>query len=262
MTYIQRKVIIPTIKGDEYMKINYKKIEKKAILPLDQYNLHKLLLAFVYDGKLPITKDHIHGGNQIDYKRWCNFGDKIERSQKELGKKFAIVLDSSISEGCIYGDIDVLKNLGYEEITLTEALEELPNLSTILGVTPNQTLEEKGILPVSSFAPHRITLDGLIRANNGGCLGIEEVLDLLTIVGYISDEHNRLYDLFGLVDTDYFNLKGYTYEEFSSSDNLKELISACKSNTGLIYHLINEPETIQIIETLDTNPVKRVAQKH
>ncbi|MDE6142017.1 MAG: hypothetical protein K2G03_05385 [Bacilli bacterium] len=239
------------------MKLNYNKIEKKAIKPLNQYNLQELLIAFVYDGKLPITKDHIHGKDQTKYKRWCNFGDKINRFQKELGEKFAIALDPSISEGCIYGDIDILKKLGYEEITLTEALEELPNMSTILGVTPNQTLEEQGLLPDSPFAPHHITLDGVIRANNSGCLASEEVIDLLTIAGYISESHNKLYDLFELTDNDYFTLKGYTYDEFASSDNLRELTEACKSNTGLIYDLINNPEIIQVIHNLDSNPVKK-----
>lgn len=244
------------------MKLNYNKIEKKAIKPLDHYNLQELLIAFIYDGKLPITKEHIHGGDPTNYKRWCNFGDKIRRSQKELGKNFAIALDPSISEGCVYGDIDVLKSAGYEEIALTDALEELPNMSTILGVTPDQTLEEKGLLPVSPFAPHRITLDGVIRANNDGCLSAEEVIDILKLSGYITDEHNRLYDLFNLTDHDYFRLKGYTYDGFSSSDNLRELIEACESNTGLIYHLINEPERIQIIHTLDGEPTKRIAQMH
>lgn len=246
----------------KYMKINYNKIVKKAIMPLDHYNLRELLIAFVYDGKLPITKEHIHGGNQTNYKRWCNFGDKVENSQRQLGKNFAIALDPEISEGCVYGDIEVLKGLGYEPITLTEALEELPNMSTILGVTPNQTLEEQGLLPINPFSPHRITLDGVIRANNDGCLDIEEVLDLMTITGYISEEHNKLYDLFGLSEDDYFSLNGYTYEGFSNNNNLSELMEACKNNTGLIYHLINEPERIQIIHNLDGDPVKRIAQMH
>lgn len=76
-----------------------------------------------------------------------SFLDKVRTQQHDLGSSFAIAIDPSVSEGCVYGDIKSLKELGYEEISLTDALEELPNMSKILGVTPNETLEEKDYFP-------------------------------------------------------------------------------------------------------------------
>lgn len=210
---------------------------------------------------MPITKEHIHSDDKTAYKAWCNFLDKIRRSQHQLGKNFAIALDPSISEGCAYGDVEVLKSLGYEVISLTDALEELPNMSTILGVTPNETLEEKGILPQNTYSPHRVTLDGVIYSSIDGCLEVEEVIDLLTNVGFISDEHNGLYDLFGLSTDDFFTIKGRVYNGFSSDDNLKELMKVCEENIGLIYDLINKPEKIQKVETLDGDSIKRVPER-
>ncbi len=83
------------------MKINYEKIKGKAIRTLDEYNLHIMLLAFVDEGKLPITKEHINSDDEAAYNTWCKFVDKIRRRQHELGNRFAIVLDPSISEGCV-----------------------------------------------------------------------------------------------------------------------------------------------------------------
>lgn len=106
-------------------------------------------------------------------------------------------------------------------------------------------------MEVDHFSPHYVTLDGLIRAKNSGCISIEEVLSLLNKVGYITDEENKLYDLFGLSAEDCFKIKGYTYEGFSCADNFKELIEVCKDNTGLIYRLINNPEKIEKLNRLD-----------
>ena len=270
------------------MKINYEKIKGKAILPLDEYNLHIILLTFVFERKLPITEEQIYSDDLTAYNVWCKFLDKVRRRQHELGKNFAIALDSSISEGCVYGDIEDLKDLGYEAISVTEALDELPNMCKILGVTPNETLEEKGILPQNPFSPHRVTLDGIIRANNDGCPAAEEVIDILTNIGFISDGHNALnagyiegehddktvsdeekssvgrnglYELFGLSKGDFFTIKGKTYEGFSSDDNLKELLEACEENTGLIYDLINHPEKIQKAEVTNITAVKKVPER-
>lgn len=244
------------------MKINYEKIKGKAILPLDSYNLHEIIMSFVHNNKLNITYEEIHSDDKKAYDTWCHFLDKVRSKQHDLRRSFAIALDPSVSEGCVYGDIKILKELGYEEISLTDALEELPNMSQILGVTPNETLEEKGLLPISGFAPHRITLDGVIRCNNDGCPSAEEVLDILTNVKFITDEHNGLYDLFGLSEGDFFTIKGRIYEGFSSTDNLRELMAVCEDNTGLIYDLINNPEKIQVVESLDNNPTKRITAKN
>ncbi|MDE6292762.1 MAG: hypothetical protein K2L98_03690 [Bacilli bacterium] len=283
------------------MKINYEKIKGKAILPLDSYNLHEIVLAFIYDGKLPITKDYLSSDLSLSdtpiYNIWCTFNDRMKRSQLEIGENFAIAIDPSAALGCVYGDIESLKNLGYEAISITDALDEYPNMANILRVTPNQTLEECGILPQSPFAPHRITLDGVIRANNGEWLAAEEVIDLLTNAGFISNgdnalnagyidsEHkeaetndaqdesngidadkvkrryNGLYDLFGLSSDDFFTLKGYSYEGFSSDDDLKGLMEACEENTGLIYDLINHPEKIQKAAVSDIVSIRKVPER-
>ena len=270
------------------MKINYDKIKGKAIIPLDEYNLHIILLTFAFERKLPITEEQIYSDDLASYNVWCNFLDKIRRRQRELGKSFAIALDPSISEGCVYGDIENLKSLGYEAISVTEALDELPNMCKILGVTPDETLEEKGILPQNPYSPNRITLDGIIRANNDGCPAAEEVIDILTNIGFISDGHNALnagyiegehreqtisneekisighnglYELFGLSEGDFFTIKGKNYEGFSSEENLKELLEACEENTGLIYDLINHPEKIQKVEVANISAMKKVPDK-
>lgn len=68
--------------------------------------------------------------------------------------------------------------------------------------------------------------------------------------------------MFGLSERDYFTIKGRIYEGFSSEDNLRELMIACDDNTGLIYDLINNPEKIQVVESLDNNPTKRITAKN
>lgn len=239
------------------MKINYEKIKGRAIIPLDSYNLHELIMAFVNDGKLPITKESIHSGNEAAYNTWCHFLHKIRFRQQALGSDFAIALDENVSEGVIYGDVYNLEALGYKPITLTEALEIYPNMSIILGVNPDESLESKGLLPLSPFAPHRVCLDGVIRCNNDGCPADEEVIDILTNAKFITDEHNGLYDLFGLSDKDYFSIKGHSYEGFSSANNFAELLAVCENNTGLIYELINYPDRIQIIASLEEEPAKQ-----
>lgn len=239
------------------MKINYEKIKGKAIITRDHYNTHVLLLAFVYDGKLPITEEHIYSENRVLYDQWCNLADKIRNSQYQFRENFAIALDSELSEGCIYGDVNTLRELGYEPISLTDSLDELPNMCEILGVTPNQTLEECGLIERDMYSPHRVTLDGVIRAHNDGCLNVSEVLDLFRKVGYITDDENKLYDLFNLSPNDFFKISGRTYDGFSSENNLSELIQACKTNTGLIYDLVNNPSEIIKIKTLEETPTKK-----
>lgn len=240
------------------MKINYEKIKGRAIIPRDHYNTHVLLLNFVYDGKLPITKEHIYSGNRVLYDHWCNFANKIRNSQDQFKEDFAIVLDSELSEGCIYGDVNILRELGYEPISLTDSLDELPNMFGILGVTPNQTLEECGLIEKDMYSPHRVTLDGVIRAHNNGCLEVSDVLDLFRKVGYITDDENKLYELFNLSSNDFFKISGRTYDGFSSENNLSELMQACETNTGLIYDLINNPREIVKIETLEEPSTKKV----
>lgn len=236
------------------MKINYKKIRKCAIVPINGYNLQELIVAFVYDGKLPITVDYIHSSDLELYDKWCFFCNKIRKYYDKYKNRFAIALEPLSLEGCVYGDASDLAKQGYKIISLTNALEELPNVCTILGVTPDEFLETHGLIERDKFSPHYITLDGLIRAKNGGCISLEEVLDLLKKVGFITNDHNGLYDLFGLTSEDSFKIKGYTYDKLSSNNNFTELMTVCKTNVSLIYKLINNPDIIQKIETLDEIP--------
>lgn len=230
------------------MKINYEKIKGKAIIPIEHYNLEELRLAFVYDEKLPITVDYIYSENIELYEKWCYFTNKMRRSQRICGEDFAIALEPRSLEGCVYGNASELVKDGYEIISLSDSLEELPNLCNILDVNLEQFLEVSGLIDIDKYSPHRITLDGVIRSNNGGCLPIKDVLSVLCRAGYITDDCNKLYDLFGLTPEDRFKIKGYMYKGLTSSNNFKELIDTCKLNHGLIYELINNPSKIQKIE--------------
>lgn len=234
------------------MKINYAKIKGRAIVPIDQYNLQEIILAFVKDGKLPITDDYIYGHDMELYNKWCFFGNQVRRSQKKYNKNFAIALEENSLEGCVYGDVSELLKLGYEPISLTDSLLELPNLCNILGVTPNQFLEVKGLLENSIFSPHRISLDGVIRSKNDGCLGIDEVLELLKKVG---DGKNTLYDLFDLDLGDCFKIED---SDYGILNNLDELLEKCKFNHGLIYELLNDPSMVQKVMVLEDDAEKKL----
>lgn len=238
------------------MKINYGKIKGKAIVVRNNINLDELVLAFIYDGKLPITREHVHGGDRLLYSAWCNFGRKIDEKYREVGDSFAIVLDSNTSEGCVYGDAESLKDLGYELISINDALEELPNMCNILGVSPDKSLEEVGLMEEDRFSPHYITLDGVIRANNHGVLVVSEVIELLKKVDCIGDEYNKLYDLFNLKSGDIFTLDGYTYDGFSA-DEFNSFVYECELNTGLIYDVINNPDIVKVAVDLDYEPARR-----
>lgn len=240
------------------MKINYEKIKGKAIAPLDHYNLRELILAFVYDGKLPITIDHIHSGDMELYSKWCFFGDRVDDFQHKYGNRFVIALEPKSLEGCIYGDAVDIAKAGYKIISLTDALDELPNMCNILGVTPDQFLETRGLIERDRFSPHRVTLDGVIRSDNDGCLPIKEVLEVLKKAGYITEEHNKLYDLFGLTPEDSFKIAGHTYEGISCNNNFEQLIDDCKINNALIYELINNPNKIQKIDKIEDASKRRL----
>lgn len=114
------------------MKVNYDKIKGCAILPINEYNLHELVLKFVYDGVLPITSDYLHGRDMELYKKWHFFIDRVRSSFKQYKDRFAIALSTNSLEGCVYGDVSDLAKEGYEIISITSALEELPNICNIL----------------------------------------------------------------------------------------------------------------------------------
>lgn len=224
------------------MKFNYDKLNKKAIYPISKENLHSIILRFVYDGKLTITKEHIYSGNMDLYKKWCSFINKVNNELNNNKEYFSIALDKTSPEGCIYGNINDLIALGYEPILVSQSLEKLPNMCNILGINPDQTLESAGLLRNSKFSPHVITLDGRIKANNGGCLEPNEVLRLFKKIDFLTkyDDH-KFYDLLGLQHGESFKVNGYIYDYF---DSLESFLQVCIDNISLFYDVINDPSRI------------------
>lgn len=243
------------------MKINYEKVNKRAINVLNEYNLEAIIISCMYDGMLPITEEDVFSKDDERANKWRRFLSMVRSAFATNPKSFGFALDNECEEGFLYGDITDLSLMGYEEISLSDVLEEEPKMCEILGVTPEETLESHLLLNDSKFGPHTITLDGVVRAANGGCLPLKELMDVFKKADFGFGE-NGLYGLLGLTPGDVFVVEGYAYEGFKTNDNLESFLNVCESNMALLYELIDNPGLIVKIYDIKRSKGKSLGLKN